>query len=71
MNKRIMELMDQCEEPYSTPEVPCWDMEKFAELIVKECAGRIKLQQQMDEVTEAWVYTALQEDLREHFEVEE
>ena len=38
MNERIQELMDQCEEKYSTQNYPCWDMEKFALLIIKECA---------------------------------
>lgn len=40
MNERIQELMDQCEEEYSTQNYPCWDMEKFARLIVKECVNK-------------------------------
>ena len=37
MNERIQALMDQCEEEYSTQNYPCWDMEKFAELLIREC----------------------------------
>lgn len=40
MNKRISELLAQCQaESIDGPEYPRWtDQEKFAELIVKECA---------------------------------
>ena len=38
MNKRIREIMEQCETEYSTSYEPCYDMEKFAKLIVLECA---------------------------------
>jgi hypothetical protein len=39
MNERIRELITECETEYSTAYEPCYDMEKFAELMVKECAG--------------------------------
>jgi hypothetical protein len=42
MNERIKELMEQCETEYSTSHEPCYDMEKFAELIVRECAAVIE-----------------------------
>jgi len=38
MNERIQELITQCETEYSTSYEPCYDMEKFAELLVRECA---------------------------------
>ena len=39
MNKRIQELLIQCQhESIDGPEYPRWtDLEKFAELIVREC----------------------------------
>jgi hypothetical protein len=36
MNERIKELMEQCETEYSTSYEPCYDMEKFAELILND-----------------------------------
>jgi hypothetical protein len=37
MNERIKELMKQCETEYSTSYEPCYDMEKFAELLIRKC----------------------------------
>jgi hypothetical protein len=39
MNKRLTELLGQCQqESIDGPEYPRWtDLEKFAELIIKEC----------------------------------
>lgn len=44
MNKRIQELLIQCQhESIDGPEYPRWtDLEKFAELIVWECAKTIE-----------------------------
>lgn len=39
MNERIKALADQCSEPDVTVTGVWFDKEKFAELIVKECAG--------------------------------
>jgi hypothetical protein len=40
MNERIKELMIQCEKKYCQDHDDYfYDMEKFAELIVKECVG--------------------------------
>jgi hypothetical protein len=36
MNKRIQEIAEQCHHRYSEHNI---DLEKFAELIVRECAG--------------------------------
>jgi hypothetical protein len=38
MNKRIKELLDQCTNPELTTPWPLVDTDKFAELIVIECA---------------------------------
>ena len=37
MNERIKELITQCETEYSTECEPCYDMEKFAELLIQQC----------------------------------
>ena len=41
MNERIREILGQCQhESIDGPEYPRWtDLEKFAELIVRECAN--------------------------------
>ena len=39
MNKRIRELANQCHHQYSEHNI---DLEKFAELIVQECADVVK-----------------------------
>lgn len=38
MNERVRELAEQCYHQYSEHNI---DLEKFAELIVRECAGYI------------------------------
>ena len=38
MNERITEIMEECETEYSTSYEPSYDMDKFAEMIIKECA---------------------------------
>ena len=72
MNERIRELLEQA----GYKPVPGFDfansleeqfMEKFAELIVKECALWIELQDEAEHPT-AWL---LSEELKEHFGVEE
>ena len=39
MNERIKELWEQCKTPDWHQDNPTYDHEKFAELIVRECAG--------------------------------
>ena len=74
-SEKIRELYFQatkwCEEnAVGTP--VAWEFEeKFAALIVKECVSRIDLYHQRDEITEDWVYTNLENDIKEHFGVEE
>ena len=46
MNERIQEILVQCQhESIDGPEYPRWtDLEKFAELIVRECIERVREQ---------------------------
>jgi hypothetical protein len=64
MNERIQELITQCETEYSTSYEPCYDMEKFAELIVRECCSAIRL----DDVFNGGKF---QRTILTHFGVEE
>ena len=70
MNKRIKELAEQATsykwDGYGEEEIEVIDAEKFAELIVKECATWIELQDDAEHPT-AWL---LSEELKEHFGVE-
>jgi hypothetical protein len=74
MNARIRELAEQAEiaqaadvrAGYIYPE----GMEKFAELVVRECLGRIELSHRFDESTPSWVYEQMLEDIEEHFGIE-
>jgi len=69
MNKRIRELAEQC----SSPE--CFDVNKFAELIVRECVdivskvpnGYLDYRNQIEDAMRADCLQAI----REHFGVEE
>jgi hypothetical protein len=68
MNERIQELADQAIEDmpgaWNIPDEFC---KKFAELIVRECALWIELQDEAEHPT-AWL---LSEELKEHFGVRE
>jgi hypothetical protein len=55
MNERIRELAEQCHHRYSEHNI---DLEKFAELIVRECA-------------EKCVYVVDRQEILAHFGVEE
>ena len=59
MNERIKELVEQCYHRYSVHYI---DLEKFAELIVRECSDFLK--DTLDDHFAA-------EQLEEHFGVEE
>ena len=83
MNERIKQFAEQAglvwkrqpphftntSNPVDFPVSVNRDLEKFAELIVQECVGRIQLHNRMDEVTEQWVYDNLVSDVKEHFGV--
>jgi hypothetical protein len=58
MNERIKELVEQCQHRYSEHNI---DLEKFAELIVRECANVAAEHDALD----------IYEEIREHFGVEE
>ena len=78
MNKRLWELYWQAKVPHTAIdpsnnmpyETTIFSADKFAELIVRECVGKIQLHNRMDEVTEQWVYDNLVSDVKEHFGVE-
>lgn len=57
MNKRIKELAEQCTSIPNHLNPPVFDQEKFAELIVRECAD--------------YIGGFRGRDLRQHFGVEE
>ena len=69
MNERIRELESQCWEPRQYG--PAWfDSEKFAELIVRECADWLK--QPVNQTPSCGtVMNITAERLKEHFGVEE
>ena len=65
MNERIKELMIQCEKKYCQDHDDYfYDMEKFAELIVRECASAVNSRDDSD--TGFWANI-----IKEHFGVEE
>jgi hypothetical protein len=66
MNHRMSELLDQVSTDVSGKWVSTDDLEKFAELIVRECAGRVDniLREKKDGGG------TMGDDIREHFGVE-
>jgi hypothetical protein len=72
MNERIKELIEQCSE-YSDMHQGIWfNKEKFAELIVKECASKVDwIYSEKGKTADGVEYTVTQGDLiREHFGVD-
>lgn len=67
MNERIIELADQAGFVYNFDHVTWLKHEKFAELIVRECATVVKDFYQEDQFT---CYNAA-EKIKEHFGVSE
>ena len=74
MNERIRKLADQCYHRYSEYNI---DLEKFAELIVKECYGTIKKDMELAHIQlvpldfEMYANGRLRRIVKEHFGVEE
>ena len=84
MNERIKELAEQCYHRYSEHNI---DLEKFAELIVRECANlaktksdsiverAMKYAEDADEETSAkataWQFLVFEQEIKKHFGVEE
>ena len=62
MNKRIKELLAECYNPYSE-----FDYEKFAELIVRECANLFDKDEMELSLTERTIHNTI----KEHFGVDE
>jgi hypothetical protein len=69
MNKRLTELLGQCQqESIDGPEYPRWtDLEKFAELIVRECATR-PLKYKNEQHYQGW--QGYRDAIEEHFKDE-
>lgn len=65
MNKRIQELAEQCHHRYSEHNI---DLEKFAKLIVQECAG---IYDKIDNGNQHMGTDNYLEALQKHFGVEE
>jgi hypothetical protein len=69
MNERIRELAEQCYHRYSEHHI---DLEKFAELIVRECAMIVEGFEITQEVAlDEYVDYEASSVLKEHFGVEE
>jgi hypothetical protein len=66
MNERIRQLERQATDYYSNGQERIFDRQKFAELIVKECAGRVD---HILRERQAGGGT-MGDDIREHFGVE-
>ena len=66
MNERINELLKQSRTEYWTQYTPSYDYEKFAELIVRECAD---VADNADATREKW--QSIGKFVKEHFGVEE
>ena len=80
MNERIRELAHEAGLPTYNPEGVPTKLEKFAELIVRECIDKIETYRipvgnsAAGEMACEWTYDALKEirdDIKEHFGVEE
>jgi hypothetical protein len=83
MNERIEELAEQCgfrSNPNVYDRNQSFDIEKFAELIVRECIDKIETYRipvgnsASGELACEWTYNALKEirdDIKEHFGVKE
>ena len=67
MNERIRELERQATDYYSNGQERIFDRQKFAQLIVRECAGRVD---HILRERQAGGGT-MGDDIREHFGVEE
>jgi hypothetical protein len=83
MNERIEELAEQCgfrSNPNVYDRNQSFDIEKFADLIVRECIDKIETYRipvgnsASGELACEWTYNALKEirdDIKEHFGVKE
>jgi hypothetical protein len=76
VNKRIEELAEQCGfiHEHLTSSERTDALRKFelvTKFIVGKVVGQIQIHQQMNEISEEWVYTSLEETIKEHFGIGE
>ena len=73
MNEQIRELMEQCETEYSTSYEPCYDMEKFAQLIIRHCASQVRFTDLLlcNDDSDGEILLQASVQLKRHFGVEE
>ena len=71
MNERIKELAHEAGLPTYNPEGIPTKLEKFAELIVRECIGVVNRRYMGDNNREDFEVRRCVEDLKKHFGVEE
>jgi hypothetical protein len=68
MNNRIKELLNQCTNEYVEKPWPLVDAEKFAELIVQECA-ELTLDYKNDDHYKGWI--DYRDEIKKHFGIKE
>ena len=68
MNERVKELAEQCQHQYSEHRI---DLEKFAELIVRECIEQLRLVPYGSDTIEFGEEVPYQDAIKKHFGVEE
>ena len=70
MNEQIREILSQCQlESIDGPEYPRWtDLEKFAELIVKECMEQVWYTR--EDGINGNISEVIKERMKKHFGVE-
>ena len=66
MNERIREIAEQCHHRYSEHNI---DLEKFAELIIRECC--FTGEQYAEGLIDPCYYAFINKKIKEHFGVEE
>ena len=73
MNERIREILTQCQqESIEGPEYPRWtDFEKFAELIIRECAESLWTEECYNSDLALEEFEKNSKKIKEHFGVEE
>ena len=70
MNNRIKELQEKAKlHPYYSAQQE--DIDRFAELLVKECISLIQNEMQgEDEISSEWVYNKIVSPTKQHFGIE-
>ena len=68
MNNRIKELLNQCTNEYLEKPWPLVDTEKFAELIVRECA-ELTIDYKNNDHYKGWI--DYRDEIKKHFGIKE